>query len=192
MTRPRFNRSKDDGFALGELLIALLLLSTAAAGVAELCLTSARSVQRARLETMATTIATQKMEQLLGLAWAIDPSAPGSAVVDQSTDLSADPPTVGGQGLNDSPPGSLDGNTAGYVDYLDGRGQWLGTGPSPSARAVHVRRWQVQSLPSAQGRVIALRVFVTPAVSPGSPDEASRVRRPGDVLLTTVRARKAF
>jgi hypothetical protein len=192
MNRHRPGSPHDAGFALVEVLSAVLLISLAAASVADLCLTGARSVQHARVETVATVAATQKMEQLLGLAWAVDPTTPGSSTIDLTTDLSTDPPTMGGSGLGASPAGALHANLAGHVDYLDARGQWAGTGAAPMARAVFVRRWRVEPVPGSSGRLLAVHVFVTSAGRPGSPDEAAVTRHPSDVLLTTVRARKAL
>ena len=192
MNRHRPGSSRDAGFALVEVLSAVLLISVTAASVTDLYLTGSRSVQHARVETAATIAATQKMEQLLGLAWAVDPATPGSSTVDLTTDLSTDPSGPGGAGLGASPAGALHANTPGFVDFLDARGQWVGAGAAPTAEAVLVRRWRVDSLPGTSGRLVALHVFVTAVARPGSPNDAAQVRYPADVLLTTIRARKAF
>jgi prepilin-type N-terminal cleavage/methylation domain-containing protein len=185
--------SPDAGFTLIEVLIALLVLSILALGVASMFGIAIGAVHGARNQTSTAVLAAQKMEQLRALTWGYDSEGQGLPVSDTSTDLSATPSASSGPGLNPSPAGTLDANTPRYVDYLDARGQWVGTGTTPPPSAVFVRRWSVEPLPTNPNNTLILQVLVTTTkrealiTTPTIP----RRRYAGDALISTVKTRKA-
>jgi hypothetical protein len=164
-----------------------------ALGVAGLFGVAIQATHGARNQTSTATLAEQKMEQLRSLTWGFDTSGQNLPVSDTSTNLSQQPATDDGNGLNPSPAGTLDTNTAGYVDYLDRRGEWVGTGATPPATAVFIRRWSIQPLPTNPNNTLVLQVLVTPIRREQnlSGAEGPRRRYPDDALLTTVKTRKA-
>ncbi len=151
---------RDDGFTLIEVLVAMTLLATAAAGVASLIVTAAASVRSARAHTWAGLLASDKMEALRGLQWPALASSPG---------------------------GSLQRNAAGFVDYLDASGRELSTGAA--GHAVYVRRWSVLPLPVASADALVLQVLVIPGAL-RDVEAARPSALPGGVLLTSIRTRK--
>jgi len=175
------------GFTLVEVLSALLLLTTAAAGAALAVTTSLRAVREARLQTMAAALAVEKIEQLRSLVWTFDSGASAS---DFSTDLTGESSTAGGVGLRPSPTDTLSDDTAGYVDYVDATGTPVGDGSGPPAGALFVRRWSIRLLDEDPAHSLVLQAYVT---------TVSRARRPagarpdqreaGDVLMATVLTR---
>ena len=69
----------DRGFSLIEALVATSLMAVAGIGLAHLSVVSIRANQIARSSTIATLLASQKIEGLRGLAWTeITPSPPGA------------------------------------------------------------------------------------------------------------------
>jgi hypothetical protein len=142
-----------------------------------------------------TAMAAARLEQLRSLAWRFDvhPDAAPAPISDVTSDLSHEPFGAAGPGLAESPASSLATDAAGYVDYLDETGQWVGTLPTPPDRAVYVRRWAVRHLTSAPGDAIGLQVLVAPL-------HRERRRRPTasrpwtgeDVLLATIVARRVW
>jgi len=170
------------------------ILTAVSLGVAQLFAVAATTNFTAKGQTSATTLAEQKMEQLRALTWGFDPDGLGLPVSDTSTNLAVDPPRPTGGGLNPSPANSLEENTPGYVDYLDEHGVYVGTGPTPPQRAVFIRRWSVQPLPTNPNNTLVLQVLVTRV----SIDSARRVtggtrpRMAGDALLVSVKTRKAL
>ena len=181
----------EEGFSLLEVLIAVVVLSTTAAGLAGLFTIAAVSTRMARSQTLAMLLASDKLEQLRGLTWSFDAS--GAPVSDTTSDVSTQPMTNVGQGLRASPPDSLQRNTAGYVDYLDQTGRWVGTGPQPVTGAVYIRRWNIQPLPDDPANTLVLQVLVTPVAGGSSAlPRHGAVRRPADGLITSVRTRKGL
>lgn len=183
----------DEGFSLAEVLVAILLLGTLALGIAQLFGVAIRTGTSARQQTSTSILAAQKMEQLRALTWGFDDDAQGLPVSDTTSNLSNEPFTSDGGGLNPSPVNSLDANTPGYVDYLDGRGQWVGTGATPPPAAVFIRRWSIRPVPTNPNNTLVLQVLVTTvqretqvAAGPGP-----RRRQPDDALIATVKTRKA-
>jgi hypothetical protein len=79
------------------------------------------------------------------------------------------------------------------VDFLDGGGNWVGTGSRPPASAVYIRRWSIQPLPTNPNNTLVIQVLVTPVTSELARVESAftRTRMAGDALLVTVRTRKA-
>ena len=153
--------SSERGFSLVETLVSIGLLTTVAIGVAQLFAVSTSANLRATSATSTALLATQKMEQLRGLTWGFgDETARGLPVTDTTTNLATDPPGNTGRGLSPSPAGSLHQSAAGYVDYLDADGLWVGTGATPLAGTYYVRRWSVQPLPENPNNTLVLQVRV--------------------------------
>lgn len=190
MPQARFRSSK--GFSLTEVIIAMGLLTTVSVGVAQIFALTARANYVARGQTSTTALAEQKMEQLRALTWGFDTDGEGLPISDTSTNLAVDPPTTGGGGLNPSPANALHVNTAGYVDFLDAHGAYVGTGTTAPAGAVYLRRWSVQPLPTNPNNTLIVQVLVTPISNEvfRDPDDDFR-RMPGDALLVSVKTRKA-
>jgi hypothetical protein len=175
-------QQRESGITLLEVVIAMALIALAVTGVAGLASVARQSGATARYQTSATLMATQKMEQLLALTWRVDLGGSGLPESDTSTDVSYDPPRSGGAGLDPSPAGALLADTAGYADYLDAAGRWLGRGTTAPAGAVYRRRWSVQASPlDPDARVI--QVLVTPVQRPA-------VAGIADVVLTSIKTRK--
>jgi len=172
-----------------EVLIASVVLSLTAAGVGALLTIALVSAQVARGQTFTSALAMAKLEQLRGLLWAFDMT--GTPLADVTTDLTIDPPGIGGVGLTISPPDALQRNAIGYVDFLDESGRWVGTGAQPPRQAVYIRRWSVQPLGADPGHSLLLQVLVTSAARRASLADPRLIRLPGDALPVTVKTRKA-
>ena len=185
--------SNSRGFSLVEVLVAMGLLTAVSLGVAQLFALSTRANVIAKGQTSTTAMAEQKLEQLRGLTWGFDLDGLGLPLSDTSTNLAVNPPTHTGSGLNPSPSDSLEQNTEGFVDFLDGNGAWVGTGSTPPASAVYIRRWSIQPLPTNPNNTLVIQVLVTPVTSEAARVESAftRTRMAGDALLVTVRTRKA-
>src|SRR3954468_13737190 len=188
----RFN-SNSRGFSLVEVLVAMGLLTVVSLGVAQLFALSTRANVIAKGQTSTTAMAEQKLEQLRGLTWGFDLTGQGLPVSDTTTNLTVTPPTHDGSGLNPSPAEALEQNTAGFVDFLDGGGGWVGTGMAPPGSAVYITRWAIHTLPTNPNNTIVIQVLVTPITSEQARAEStfSRTRMAGDALLVTVKTRKA-
>lgn len=180
--------SRDTGFTLLEVCVALLLLTLAITGAAQLFALAIHANASARVQTSTTILATQKMEQLRGLTWSVDSA--GIPVSDTASDLSFDPVTGGGTGLGASPSTTLDSNTPGWVDFLNARGQWIGTGPTAPPTAMFIRRWAIAPLPEDPADARILQVLVTTVVRDRQA-RRPRMRLAGDALVTTILSRKA-
>jgi prepilin-type N-terminal cleavage/methylation domain-containing protein len=148
------------GFSLIEVLVATAVTTIGTLALAQLCAVSMRINQEAHARTMATILASQKMEQLRALAWSWD--ALGLPISELTTDTTVVPPSsTGGTGLSASPPGALGANTPGYCDFLDENGGSLGGGRAPPAAAAFVRRWSIVAAPLASADTLAIRISVT-------------------------------
>jgi prepilin-type N-terminal cleavage/methylation domain-containing protein len=187
------SNSSSRGFSLVEVLISMGLLTAVSLGVAQLFALSTRANLIAKGATSTTAMAQQRLEQLRGLTWGFDLDGLGLPLSDTTTNLAVDPPAHNGSGLNPSPSDSLEQNTAGFVDFLDGNGVWVGTGSTPPATAVYIRRWSIQPLPTNPNNTLVIQVLVTPVASEAArvASAFTRTRMAGDALLVTVRARKA-
>ena len=192
MVSAKFN-SNSRGFSLIEVVISMGLLTAVSLGVAQLFALSTKANLTARGQTSTTAMAAQRLEQLRSLTWGFDLEGLGLPVTDSSTNLAVTPPTQNGSGLNPSPTTSLDENSAGFVDFLDQNGGWVGTGMTPPSTAVYIRRWSIQPLPTNPNNTIVIQVLVTPVSSEMRrvESEFTRTRMLGDSLLTTVKTRKA-
>lgn len=181
------------GFSLVEVLISMAILTAVSLGVAQLFAVSSRANLIARGQTSTTAMAEQKLEQLRALTWGFDADGQGLPVSDTTTNLSVDPPAATGGGLNPSPVNSLEANTAGYVDFLDAHGTYVGTGSTPPGSAAFIRRWSIRPLPTNPNNTLVLQVLVTPVANEGSRTggPGPRQRMPGDALLVSVKTRKS-
>ena len=189
----KYSSSNSRGFSLVEVLVAMGILTAVSLGVAQLFALSAKNNLTAKGQTSTTSMAEQKLEQLRGLTWGFDLAGEGLPVTDTTTNLTVTPPQHNGTGLNPSPSDSLERNTAGFVDFLDGNGQWVGTGTTPPASAVYIRRWSITPLPTNPNNTIVIEVLVTPVANEMARVESAftRTRMSGDALIVTVKTRKA-
>jgi type II secretory pathway pseudopilin PulG len=185
--------SSSSGFSLVEVLISMGILTAVSLGVAQLFAVSTRANFVARGQTSTTAMAEQKMEQLRALTWGFDTDGQGLPVTDTSTNLSVDPPAPTGAGLNPSPVDSLEENTAGYVDFLDPHGTYVGTGMAPPPTAAFIRRWSIRPLPTNPNNTLVLQVLVTPVANEGAriAGPGTRERMFGDAMLVSVKTRKS-
>jgi type II secretory pathway pseudopilin PulG len=181
------------GFSLAETMIATAMLATVCLGVAQMFVVAADKTRGGKVETSASILAEQKMEQLRSLTWGFDLTGQGLPVSDTTTNLAEDPPDDSGLGLNPSPPGTLDSNTAGYVDFIDQFGRYVGTGTNTPPNAVYVRRWSIEPLPTNPNNTLVLQVFVTTPARDAQRGASTNRRRklPGDAWIVTVKTRKA-
>ncbi len=168
--------------------MALAIFLTGTVALAQLFIASTVANRSARGGTYATILAEQKMEQLRSLMWGYD--LLGLPLSDTTTDVSAMPPTNGGSGLSPSPAGSLTQNMAGYVDYLDQDGKWIGSGAAVPKGTVYIRRWSIEPLPTNPNNTLILQVLVTRRTSRGTADQGSVARLPEEARLVTVKTRK--
>lgn len=178
-----------------ETLVSIGVLSTIALGVAQLFALSMLANRNAKLQTSTALLATEKMEQLKALTWGFDASGLGLPLTDTTTNLANTPPTADGNGLNPSPSGTLQTNTPGYVDYLDGFGNWTGNGPTPPTNTMYIRRWAIEPLPTNPNNTLILQVFVTTLKTEALLGQAmgsqQRVRLADDAWIVGVKTRKA-
>jgi hypothetical protein len=169
------------------------LLTVVSMGVAQVLALSTRANLMARGATSTTSMAQQKLEELRSLTWGFDLQGMGLPLSDTTTNLTVFPPAHNGSGLNPSPADSLEQNTSGFVDFLDGNGAWVGTGTTPPGSAVYIRRWSIVPLPTNPNNTLVVTVLVTPVASEMArvTSAFSRTRMAGDAMLITVRTRKA-
>ncbi|HEX5475756.1 MAG TPA: prepilin-type N-terminal cleavage/methylation domain-containing protein [Vicinamibacterales bacterium] len=185
--------SSSQGFSLVETLVATGILLTVSLGVAQMFGVATSRNFAARQQVSTTTLATQKMEQLRGLTFAYDSSGLGLPITDTTTNLTLATPDTTGIGLDPSPSNVLEENTTNYVDYLDGQGNWVGTGTTPPSGAIFTRRWAIRALPTNPNNTLILQVLVTPTWREERRVRTAdgRTRQVEDALLTSVLTRKA-
>lgn len=196
MARSRI--SSESGFSLVEVLAATVILTVALMSLAQLFALSTRANFTARTNSFAALLAQQKMEQLRGLTWGYD--VLNLPVSDLTTDTSTGTgvtgcPTPGagggGTGLSPSPWGTLQGNTAGWVDYLDQNGCLLGGGAAIPDGTIYIRRWSVEPLPTNPNNTLILQVLVTRRTDRGQADAANVARQNEEARLMSVKTRKS-
>ena len=177
------------GFTLIEVTIAVALLAVGGAGLASLALASGRANQSARQADVAQRAAVERLEQLRALAWTSDGAV--VPVTDWSSNLALSMPAgTGGPGLGASPGDTLAESVAGYADFMDADGRWLGGGTTPPADAAWVRRWAVQALSAPQDTLL-LQVAVVPARTTGAVTTAASARAVNGAWLVDMRTRRA-
>jgi type II secretory pathway pseudopilin PulG len=183
-----FNR--ESGFSLVEVMVATGLLATAIVTLAQLFALSTQTNVASRNTTYASVLAEQKIEELRALAWGFDTQ--GLALSDTTTNTTVSPQTpTGGKGLSPSSSASLQENTPGFVDYVDGYGNKLGTGENPPDNAIYIRRWSITPLPTNPNNTLVIQVLVTRHRTRGAADQGSVGRLPDEARVITVRTRKA-
>lgn len=183
---PRTNSRADAGFTLVEVLIALFLLGSVGLLLADLTCRAVTITGRARRQAVMTALAEERLEQLMGLSWGLGEATTAAPVTDSGTDLSGLSPATGGAGLAVSPLEALSIDTPGYSDFADGRGNWIGSGPTVPPGAAFVRRWRIARVPSTVA-CLAVEVLVDVVDPTGRRMAASTAA----VRLTTVKTRKA-
>lgn len=176
------------GFTLIEVLTAIAVLATAALGTAQLLILTTNAMRHARAQTSTAALAATRMEQLRALTWAFDEA--GQPVSDVSTDLSGSSPGQNGTGLSPSPPGALDENTSGFADFLDERGDWVGSGAGVPSGAVFVRRWSVEIPADGVADTLVLQVMARSVVDDAAARRPVRGAR-GESRFVTVLTRTA-
>ncbi len=158
----------EGGFSLVEVLVAAVVLMTGLIAVAQMFVISTNTNREARRVTSTAVLAQQKIEQLRALTWGFDDF--GLPISDYSSNVTVTPPTsTGGAGLLPSPANTLTTSTTGFVDYLDEYGAWVGTGTTPPANAIYVRRWSIEPLPTNPNNTLVFQVLVG-RVTPVGPD----------------------
>lgn len=137
------DRRRRGGFTLIEVVVSLAMLAGALFSIAQLVVVACRVAESSRATTLATILASQKLEQLRSAAWGYD--ADGRLV----------------RGSDPSPPNALTDNVDGFVDFVDGRGAPVGGGSTPPPGAEFVRRWAIEVAGSAgPDTVLVFRVVV--------------------------------
>lgn len=190
---PAESSSSNGGFTLIEVMVAMAILTVVSLGVAQLFAVSTRANLMARGQTSTTILAEQKIEQIRAMTWGFDPGGKGLPESDTTSNLAVYPATQGGTGLDPSPADSLETNTAGFVDFVDRGGAWVGTGGTAPGTAAYVRRWSIQPLPSNPNNTLVIQVLVTPMSNEAARLNSTnpRLRLPGDTLLVSVKTRKS-
>lgn len=130
------------GFSLIEVLVASGMLAGALLTMSQLFATAVASTAEARATSEAATLAWQKLDELRSYAFGSDDA--GAPVTDAAL-----------HGLA----GSLDRDTAGYVDYVDALSEPVGNGPPAPAGTRYRRRWAIDA---ANPDLLVLRVRVLP------------------------------
>jgi type II secretory pathway pseudopilin PulG len=190
LAKSNSRRNNEAGFSLIETMVATLLLATGLVATAQMFVLATRGNITAQRSTYTATLAQEKMEQLRGLAWGFD--AVGLPIQDYSTNISVEPPTNDGVGLQPSPADALSANVAGYVDYVDRAGNTLGGGALPPLNTMYVRRWSVEPLPTNPNNTLIFQVVVFALgerAANGAGPVLDRVR--DEARLVTVKTRKS-
>jgi hypothetical protein len=166
--QPDAHRSgSEEGSSLVEVVVSMALMATLAAGLMSMtAIALTQSENQGHLAARTAEYAQDKMEQLLVLSYG-----------DETSDTRVFPATdAGGTGLEVG--GSDDPNApvAGYVDYLDARGNLMpaGAGGAP-AGWFYIRVWEIIEVTSTLKEV---RVTTSVARSIG------RQQRPEATLVT--------
>ena len=194
LARSSRNSNGASGFSLIEVLVAVGLLAVVSISTAQLFAVATRANAQSKGQTSTTLLAVQKMEQLRSLTWGFDQASSnlGLPVSDMTTDLSKPEPVGGGLGLNPSPADTLTSNVAGYVDYLDTKGVWVGNGASIPAGAHYIRRWSITPLPTNPNNTLVLQVRVTTVMQAALASSSTTTSRWGqDAWLVSIKTRKA-
>lgn len=123
------------GCTLVEVLVALVLITIALTGLAQLLAVTMSQMQAARHRSAAMWLAAAKLEQLQALTWNVR-FVEGVPVMgqDEVTDLRIEPGGSSGTGTRE---------VVEVVDYLDARGEWVGGGGHVPVAAAYERRWSV-------------------------------------------------
>ena len=155
--------ASERGFTLLETIVATSILVTALAGLAQIFILGTHLTRQSGAHGLALVAAQDKLESLRGMDFTYDPSG--------------DPLTA--PALQLSPPTTLGGDAAPYVDWLDADG----TAQDTAEGAVLVRRWRISSLGVTTPDAIAIEVCVFRRPGAADPNAA-------DVCLSTIRTRQ--
>jgi hypothetical protein len=156
----------DAGTSLVEVVVSLGILATVAAGLLSMAaIALTQTENQGHLAARTAEYAQDKMEQLLVLAY-------GDEVTDTRVFPAAD---SGGTGLAVGGSDDPGAPVAGYVDYLDQRGNLLASGNAPPANWFYQRAWQIIEISPTLKEV---RVTATVARAIG------RTQRPSATLAT--------
>ena len=150
-----------DGFTLVETLVAMVLVCTAVAGVAELGLAAMAQSAAIQRESVALWLAQSKLEELRARQWAFDPG--GGRHSDAALSL--------------SPPDALTRDVTGYFDTLDRFGEPALDGPA----VIYHRRWSIGLVDPIDPDTLLLQSCVVAS----APSHGRTV----DSCLTTIRTR---
>jgi hypothetical protein len=126
------DRREERGASLIEAMLATLMLSVTVIAIAQLFSIAASTNVVAKSRTVATILASQKIEQLRALAGRSDLSWGGSLTQDSS----------------------------GFVDYLDANSVVIGGGSQRPSGAVYTRRWSIMPLPAGPDGLQLVQVRV--------------------------------
>jgi type II secretory pathway pseudopilin PulG len=173
--------SANRGVSLVEAIIATALMATIIALAAGWVITSAQAGHVVAAESVAVALASQKLEQLRALRFAVDEA--GLPRDDLQSDTAVTPPApTGGLGLTLSPPGTLTSDVPGYVDYVTRDGRVV----PARAGALFVRRWAIAPLPQAPGEGLVIQACVLPVAAASRGGSLTGL---GVVCLALVRTR---
>ena len=160
----------DDGMTLIEVCLAVLIVSIAAFGAAHLFGQTLKMIAGARMQSAATMLAAQRVEQIRASGWQAAGSVTTVAV---------------------SPANSLAVNSPGFVEYFDQHGQSVGTGPTPPPSAVYICRWFVDAHPWSPSQMRVIRALATSVARDAQAQPGAARRRLADeALVTTIVTRK--
>ena len=165
--QPAGRRSgSDEGSSLIEVVVAMALMATLAAGLLSMtAIALTQSENQGHLAARTAEYAQDKMEQLLVLAYG-----------DETSDTRVFPAIdSGGTGLKLGGSDNPNAPVAGYVDYLDARGNLMPSGGGAPANWFYVRAWEIKPVTATLKEV---RVTTTVARSIG------RQQRPAATLVT--------
>jgi len=151
------------GLGLLEVVIALSILLVLSLGILPLgVLAIARTENEGHLAARTTEYSQDKMEQLLSLAY-------NDAVTNTCGVVST---PSGGTGLAVGGSSDLNAPAAGYVDYLDQAGNFVGT--TPTADWFYKRVWQITS-PFANIKQVTVTTIVARGFGHGRTPQATLV-----------------
>ena len=159
-------RQSDEGSSLIEVIVAMALMATLAAGLMSMtAIALTQSENQGHLAARTAEYAQDKMEQLVVLAYG-----------DETSDTRVFPAVnSGGTGLKLGGNANPNAPAAGYVDYLDARGNLLASGTGAPADWFFIRAWEIKPVTATLKEV---RVTTTVARSIG------RTKRPEATLVT--------
>ena len=168
-------RRNEAGISLLETMIALTILMIVSLGILSMAMISMSTTEnQGHLAARTTEYAQDKMEQLLGLAFADGQNGATTGTDTTSIDTTNNTYTLGtgGSGLYAGGSLSTSSPTNGYVDYLDANGNPLGGGATKPANTFYIRVWQItntsSTLKTVSVRVAAISGVNTTNAAPSS------------------------
>jgi hypothetical protein len=172
------------GFSLIEAVTATALVAGTVMMAARWVTDAAKSGARSAGTSVAAVLASHKIEQLHALRWAVDEL--GVRRADLASDTAVDPPAPGGGlGLSLAPPGTLESDVPGYVDYVTPDARTVAT----RSGATYVRRWSIAPLPLAPDDGVLIEVCVVPVHVASVGEGGDPRRRPDVACEASIRTR---